>query len=184
MLDSVGLMVWDETRDFSLAYLDEFTGMVRRDRNHPSVVVWSLCNEYECAQANVSTGEAFKVAASGLDGRRAVAANSKPDLHGQPTGLDVTGFSHAGVEDFAAQHAAQPGMPLVLSECCSCDDDNQRVPRDPATPRSVASECMRSQNKPGSLPYVAGSLGVWTGFDCESRALVFFFVVVCCCCGS
>lgn len=127
ILDALGVMAWDETRDFSLAYLDEFAAMVKQHRNYPSVVVWSLCNEYECEQANISTGDVFRARKETLDAGRAIAANSKPDLHGQPTGLDVTGFSHAGVADFEAQHNATPDMPLVLSECCSCDEDNQRV---------------------------------------------------------
>ena len=42
ILDELGVMVWDENRDFSPGYVQDMGAMVRRDRNHPSVVIWSV----------------------------------------------------------------------------------------------------------------------------------------------
>jgi hypothetical protein len=60
-------------------------------------------------------------------------------------------------------------VPVVLSECCSCDSQRLGTPGnifDSSTPldRRI-SACEPEQNSPGLLPYVSGSLGVWTLFD-------------------
>jgi len=39
--DAAGVMVWDENRDYGQEYQFEMGEMVKRDRNHPSIVVWS-----------------------------------------------------------------------------------------------------------------------------------------------
>ncbi len=45
--DSLGILVLDETRLLSSSpeYLDQFRRMILRDRNHPSVILWSIGNE-------------------------------------------------------------------------------------------------------------------------------------------
>ncbi len=92
-----------------------------------------------------------------MDPSRPTTANSiGPD--GLFAVVDVQGMSHRNVSTFAALHAERPEQPLVLSECCSCS--TQRLPREP-----VDDACMASENAPMALPYVAGSLGVWTLMD-------------------
>ena len=150
-LDAVGIITWDENRDYGIEYVGAMHDMVKRDRHHPSIVIWSYCNEYECLQVSNQTGLAFRAAAKALDPQRDTAANGKTD------GLDVQGMSHAGNNSFANFHKQYPDMPLVLSECCSCQTQRKR--------RVETTTCMHLQNSPGLLPYVAGSLGVWTLFD-------------------
>ena len=48
VLDTLGITVWDENRDMGPAYAYQMGEMVKRGRNHPSIVVNSLCNEVEC----------------------------------------------------------------------------------------------------------------------------------------
>jgi beta-galactosidase len=45
--DELGVLVMDETRMFSSSVegLSELATMIRRDRNHPCVVIWSMANE-------------------------------------------------------------------------------------------------------------------------------------------
>ena len=46
--DRRGVLVWEEARylrEFYDPYLSDCLDMVLRDRNHPSVIMWSLCNE-------------------------------------------------------------------------------------------------------------------------------------------
>ena len=45
ILDAVGVLCWDENRDFARPYAEDMEALVRRDRNHPSVVIWSAGNE-------------------------------------------------------------------------------------------------------------------------------------------
>eukprot|EP00117_Sycon_ciliatum_P049000 scpid35265/ scgid34812/ Beta-galactosidase; Lactase len=150
-LDILGVLTWDENRDYGPEYVGAMHDMVKRDRSHPSILMWSFCNEYECLQSTNNTGLAFRAAAKGLDPQRPTAAN------GKTSGLDIQGMSHAGNSSFEKFHQAEPSTPLVLSECCSCQ--TQRLHRLDTT------TCMHDQNSPGLLPYVAGSLGVWTLFD-------------------
>ena len=48
IMDATGILVWDENRDFNQMNIKDMEALVRRDRNHPSVVIWSACNEVEC----------------------------------------------------------------------------------------------------------------------------------------
>src|SRR5204863_9368644 len=45
--DRLGMLVIDENRNFgsSPQHLEQLRAMVLRDRNHPSVILWSICNE-------------------------------------------------------------------------------------------------------------------------------------------
>ena len=45
--DRLGMMVMDENRNFNCTpdYVRQLQWMVRRDRNHPSVIMWSVFNE-------------------------------------------------------------------------------------------------------------------------------------------
>ena len=45
--DRIGIMVMDENRNFNSSpeYMRQLQWMVRRDRNHPSVILWSVFNE-------------------------------------------------------------------------------------------------------------------------------------------
>ena len=162
LLDATGQMCWDENRDYgakygSGAYAVAMRDMVKRDRNHPSVIMWSFCNEAECAQYDHDySGLAFRAAAYGVDPTRPVTANGSPSQ--VPVAqVDVQGGSHWSNKTFISAHALNHSKPLVLSECCSCT--SQRPDRD-------LPSCIGDQNSPGRLPYVTGSLGVWTLMDC------------------
>src|SRR5262249_16036053 len=45
--DRLGMLVMDENRNFgsSTEHIEQLRSMVLRDRNHPSIICWSLCNE-------------------------------------------------------------------------------------------------------------------------------------------
>jgi len=156
--DLLGVTSWDENRDFGLVYSQEMHDMVKRDRNHPSIVIWSLCNEAECAATSIETGATFVDIAKNLDPHRATGCNSNFNDTLYEV-VDVQGWSHRNNQTIEAFHQLYPNMPEVLSECCSCT--SQRLP---AASRGVPS-CVPDQNSPGLLPYVAGSLGVWTSMD-------------------
>ena len=48
ILDGLGVLVWDEQRDFWVSRVAEFRAMVKHHRSHPSIAIWGLCNEAEC----------------------------------------------------------------------------------------------------------------------------------------
>ena len=155
-------MCWDENRDYGAkygggAYAVAMHDMVKRDRNHASVIIWSFCNEAECEQFDSDySGLAFRAAAKGVDPTRPVAANGA--LSQEPTlQLDVHGGSHWSAGKMVTAHTQNATVPLVLSECCSCNSQRDL--------RSMDGACISGQNSPGLLPYVTGSLGVWTLMD-------------------
>ena len=169
ILDRLGIMSWDENRDYGREYVPEMHDMVKRDRNHPSIIIWSYCNEFECEQLNdaQTTALKFRAATLGVDRTRPLTANN----NGKDTqfGVDVQGFSHKNNASCKSFNKAHPKVPVVLSECCSCD--SQRLPAkgntfdsNLANDRRISS-CEAAQNSPGLLPFVSGSLGVWTLFD-------------------
>ena len=151
--------------------------MVKRDRNHVSIIMWSFCNvrcrspsnhpsvlhfefsarglcptqELECAQYDSDySGEAFRAAAKGVDSTRPVAANGA--MSQIPFAqLDIWGGSHWSNSSFAKAHQQNATKPEVLSECCSCT--SQRTDRD------MDATCIGNQNSPGTIPTVMGSLG-------------------------
>ena len=45
--DRIGMLVMDENRNFNTSpeYIRQLQWMVRRDRNHPSIILWSVFNE-------------------------------------------------------------------------------------------------------------------------------------------
>ena len=155
-------MCWDENRDYGAkygggVYAIAMRDMVKRDRNHASVIIWSFCNEAECEQFDSDySGLAFRAAAKGVDPTRPVAANGA--LSQTPTlQLDVQGGSHWSGDKMVTAHAQNATKPLVLSECCSCNSQRDL--------RSMDGDCISAQNSPGLLPFVTGSLGVWTLMD-------------------
>ena len=75
--DRLGVVVMDENRLFgnASAYISNMGAMVKRDRTHASVVIWSFCNEFGCEGAHEAGGPAFRDVAYHLDGSRPTLAN-------------------------------------------------------------------------------------------------------------
>lgn len=70
ILDATGVTVWDENRDLGPWYVSGMGTMVKRDRTHPSVLLWSFCNEAECKQYSNQTGFMFRDATLAQDQSR------------------------------------------------------------------------------------------------------------------
>ena len=126
ILDATGQMCWDENRDYGAkygggVYAIAMHDMVKRDRNHPSVIMWSFCNEAECSQFDSDySGLAFRAAAKGVDPTRPVTANGA--LSQTPTAqLDVQGGSHWGNSTFEKSHSNNASIPQVMCvHVCVC----------------------------------------------------------------
>lgn len=70
--------------------------MVRRDRHHPGIVAWSLCNEIECTELTPNKSAEFRAAVLAVDSTRVVTANLLHDSSGSLIPhLDLTGVSHS-----------------------------------------------------------------------------------------
>ena len=195
LTDRLGVLVLDENRVLATgqncqgegcinvpAYagdpVSDVGALARRDRNHPSVAWYSLCNEAGCGNGTLLAGdlvERAKEASYARDGSRSVGANigwiSPVSPRTQLSdALDVMGMSHASSENLAAFHAVEPEKPLVMTECCSCqnqrgEDADQPHNRTAVHYDSEVAGCLSEQTRRSDLPeFVAGTF-VWTLHD-------------------
>jgi beta-galactosidase len=120
--DRLGLLVIDENRNFNTAseYMHHLEWMVRRDRNHPSVILWSLFNEepMQGTAQGVEMSRRMSLAVKDLDATRPVTAAQSNALFSHVNAsqvVDVVGFNYQHGE-YDIFHAANPNKPIVSTE--------------------------------------------------------------------
>jgi len=178
--DRLGLLVLDETRRMASDEegLSQLSRMVRRDRNHPSVILWSIGNEEHGEQGSdvgSRVGLAMRRCVLSLDATRPITAaidDPKAWGRGVTDALDVMGANYRTPE-LAAFHAMRPRLPLVGTEIATSIDTRGIYVADPATGYGVAYDSYfppwgSTQEDAWSLvassPFIAGGF-VWSGFD-------------------
>jgi hypothetical protein len=178
--DRIGITVMDENRLFAneTKYVTNMGALVKRDRNHPSVVIWSFCNEGGCEGSRETGGPRFQDIARKYDGTRATLANmfTFNDLLSHT--IDVQGFSHQNRQKAQSCHQALPNKPIFMSECCSCNtmrDQDEGCETLHDNPHKICNQtsfnarCAESNsatNASDGVDWVVGTM-VWTLFDCE-----------------
>ncbi len=177
--DELGMLVFDETRMMSSnpEGLQQYENLVRRDRNHPSVFMWSMGNEEGTAATDRGflILSAMKAVSTREDGSRPV---SIAPLGGNNMGkfgfaaCDVQGYNYA---DPAAEafHKANPKVPVMGTEQVSAvatrgiyvmDPQHGYVGSyDPYTTTGRAS-CEGWWRFCNARPWMSGGF-IWTGFD-------------------
>ena len=166
ILDRLGTIVWDETRVFGKTdeWIEDFRSMVKRDRNHPSVMVWSICSGVECKVNDwYNISQVFKSVSIEEDPTRPVSANMLASNDSTP--LDVLGLSHASGLNFDAIHKLFPAKPIIGSECCSCQSQRGEDDRSPKAFGGFNANCIQAQTAfQLSRSFVAGCM-VYSLFD-------------------
>ncbi len=122
--DRQGIMVMAETRWFSssVSSMKDLRVLVRRDRNHPSVIMWSVGNEeyyfIKPEGARISRRMTYEV--KKLDNTRPVmTANDKsPDLCTVYDICDLIGINYH-LQFFEQIHKKYPDKPIFSSENCA-----------------------------------------------------------------
>lgn len=122
--DRMGVLVMNETRTMSSnpEGLSELERLIKRDRNHPSVFIWSLANE-EPEQGNTRGARivaTMKKLQRKLDPSRVctTAMNNGYGGVGVSTVVDVQGFNYND-RLIDAYHAAHPAQPIIGTETAS-----------------------------------------------------------------
>jgi len=177
--DSLGMLVMDETRllNSSPEYMEQFERLIRRDRNHPCVFMWSIGNEEGYIQRN-SIGQrlalTFMAKQQELDPTR--TCTYAADLGNIFTGINevipVRGFNYR--EKFLeAYHNDHPTQPIVGTEMGSTvttrgiytkDTVNCYVPDQDITFPWWASTAEGWWPIAANNDWMLGGF-VWTGFD-------------------
>ena len=183
--DELGMLVMDETRLFGTSpeALRQLTDLIERDRNHPSVIIWSLGNEEHAVQDTEKGAHLLKKAtriAKQLDPSRATTygGNNGVRYFGSNSVAEVRGVNYIrlGGDDGAVwdkYHREHPDAPIigteessyVLSRAGTVNDFEEHM-----------LDCFGNVTMPwGSTPkgwvkfleardYFSGSF-MWTGFD-------------------
>ncbi len=177
--DELGVLVIDENRSFSTAgsALHLLRSMVRRDRNHPCVIMYSLFNEepMQGTPKGRRIAQRQRAEVRKLDDTRPCigALNGgmfEPD--GAATALDITGLNYF-LDSFDRFHELFPNQPVLSSETVSAFATRGCVETDEAAQvfsnydEACADwgETVREANTAVlSRPFMMG-LFVWTGFD-------------------
>ena len=175
--DELGMLVFDETRMMSSnpEGLHQFADLVRRDRNRPSVFMWSMGNEERVANSErgVSILTAMKEVATLNDGSRpvSIAPTGAIGTGGLAVG-DVMGYNYMDPRA-EAYHKAHPDRPVMGTETVSAVGTRGKYITDPAqgyvgsydpyttTGRASAEGWWKFCN---ARPWLSGGF-VWTGFD-------------------
>jgi beta-galactosidase len=179
MADRMGFLVMDENRNFnpSPEYMGQLEWMVRRDRHHPSVILWSVFNEEPTQGSEVGYEMVRRMAAAvkALDDTRPVTAAMSNGLFtplNVSHAVDVLGANYQ-VKDYDRYHQAHPQQPFTSSEDTSAFMTRGEYLTDAArhTAASYDDDHARWGNSHrdgwqaiASRPWVAGGF-VWTGFD-------------------
>lgn len=177
--DSLGMLVMDETRllNSGSKYLDQFEKMILRDRNHPSVFMWSIGNEEGRIQANSNgkrIAQTLLAKQKELDPTRisTYGADLANVWEGVNEVIPVRGFNY---RQFAAAdyHRDHPGQPILGTEMGSTvttrgiyrkDTIRGYVPDQDITAPWWASRAEEWWKLAAENPYWLGGF-IWTGFD-------------------
>jgi len=187
--DRLGLLVIDENRLMGASpdQLDRLAAMIRRDRNHPSVILWSVGNEEWRIEGNVlgarltATMQAF---ARRLDPTRRSTVAISGGWGGSSTTTDVVGYNYISQSNPDEQHKKFPHQPGVGTEETTTQgtrgiyfDDKPRAHLAPLAKGDSGGNCELGWNYYAARPFLAG-LFFWTGFDYRGESTPFGFPAV------
>jgi beta-galactosidase len=197
--DRLGMLVMDESfdcwargknrNDYHLLFADwhekDWRAELRRDRNHPSIILWSTGNEVpeqDSPQGHLVSAELTRIAHEEDPTRPATAACSdgRAGFNGFQKTVDVFGYNYKPTQ-YGRVHDANPGLPVFGSETASCISsrgeyffpvsnnkadgkaDFQMSSYDLYAPPWATSPDTEFKGQ-DTFPFVAGEF-VWTGFD-------------------
>jgi beta-galactosidase len=180
--DRLGMLVIDENRLMGTTpeLLDQLERLILRDRNHPSVIIWSLGNEEWAIEGNI-TGEriaaTMQAFAKRLDPtRRTTVAISGGWGEGISKVIDVMGYNyimHGSTDEHHAKFPNQPGIGTEESITRGTRgiyfDDKPNAHMAPLIQGPTGGNIETGWKHYAARPYLAG-LFYWTGFDHRGEA--------------
>lgn len=177
--DSLGMLVLDEQRllNSSPEYTNQFKRLLKRDRNHPSVFLWSIGNEEQNIQGNEygkRIAQSLLAIQRELDPYRTstYAADMGNDFKGVNEVIPIRGFNYReyAVADYHRDHHNQPvlgtemGSTVTTRGIYEKDSIRAYVPDQDITAPWWASKAETWWKLAAENKYWLGGF-VWTGFD-------------------
>ncbi len=177
--DRLGMLVMDEHRKMGASpeILGQLERLIRRDRNHPSVILWSLGNEESGIQASevgAQVAATMRDVVRRLDPTRPVTVAMNGGWgRGFSTVVDVQGCNYFRSGKIDTYHQTHPLQPIFGSEEASTVSTRGIYANDREKGYVSAYDVNRPQwgstaekwwTYFASRPFLAGAF-VWTGFD-------------------
>lgn len=199
LCDRMGFLVMDEAfdcwargktrNDYQKLYPDwhekDLRALIRRDRNHPCVILWSIGNEVreQGSAAGLKIAAELAAIVHSEDRTRpvtAAASDYNAGFNGFQKQMDVFGYNYKP-QHYGKVHDTNPGLPIFGSETASCISsrgeyffpvntnklegraDFQVSSYDLSAPQWAWPPDVEFRGL-DEFPYVAGEF-VWTGFD-------------------
>ncbi|MEO0046471.1 MAG: hypothetical protein RL705_1662 [Bacteroidota bacterium] len=177
--DSLGMLVLDEQRllNSSPEYVDQFKRLIKRDRNHPSVFLWSIGNEEQNIQGNdygKKIAQTLLAIQQDLDPTRTstYAADMPNVFKGVNEVIPIRGFNYReyAVADYHRDHPNQPllgtemGSTVTTRGIYEKDSIRAYVPDQDITHPWWASKAETWWKLAAENDFWLGGY-VWTGFD-------------------
>lgn len=187
--DRLGVLVIDETRLMGINeyHLSQLTRMIRRDRNHPSIILWSLGNEEWAIEGNIKGARittTMQDYAKRLDPTRRTTVAISGGWGGISTVVDVMGVNYIRHGSTDEQHAKYPKQIIVGTEETTTQstrgiyvDDRARAHQAPVEDGSSGGNCEVGWKHYASRPYAAG-IFYWTGFDYRGEPTPFAYPAI------
>ena len=177
--DSMGIMVLDENRVFNTSpeYVRQLEWLVRRDRNCPSVILWSVFNE-EPMQGTENGYEMVRRmydVVKKMDTTRPITAALNGGVFSKynvSQAVDVAGFNYQ-IKSYDRFHEENPELPLISSEDGSAFMTRGEYVTDRSKNQmdSYDTQCANwgathrnAWKAVAERPWMAGCF-YWTGFD-------------------
>lgn len=175
--DELGLIVMDENRRFESSdeVLHNIDVMVRRDRNHPSVVFWSLFNE-EPLQNTDEGARIYRTMRDHvrrLDDSRIITGAINGNMEGAGLLMDATGINY-GIWSIDAYHNKYPNQPIIGAEnnsavstrgCYKTDKTEKQVLANYDEETVPWGQTIRETWKYAMERDWFAGIFIWTGFD-------------------
>ena len=177
--DRMGMLVMDENRNFNTSpeYMGQLQWMVRRDRNHPSIILWSVFNEepMQGSEQGYEMVRRMRSEVKTLDTTRPVTAAMNGGFFAPinvSKAVDVVGFNYQ-MHQYDRFHKENPTLKLTSSEDASAfqvrgeykTDKGKNIVDAYDSERAIWGATHRGAWKAiAERPYLAGAF-VWTGFD-------------------
>ena len=179
MTDRLGLLVLNENRNFNSSpeVLQQLTWQLRRDRNHPSVFLWSIFNEepLQGSEPGYEMARRMVAVVKSLDPTRPVTAAMHDGIFSEINVTQLVDVAGINYQTWAYDrfHQQNPKLPMTSTEDTASYMTRGAFESDPKAqvmatydeePSSFGTTHRKAWRAVAERPFVAGGF-IWTGID-------------------